>query len=247
MAGNGVGGNPWCDEYYWDAAGSQLVNGSITYKDVPAGVYEFKITDGSWHEAGGTEWAFSALNTACSSDNVLEGSNGNIKLVTTKTQDITIAFDGTNICVTGEFSSGVEISSYTIVGEYALMGDSWNSTAPENDMTETSPGVFTLVKSNRSLLATSYGYKVVGNHSYSVFEYPASGNNLITIPADGNYDVTFTFTPASNTLTAEAVQSTSTGMEKIYKGQCAHILIRDGQIFIIRGDKTYTITGQEVK
>ena len=248
VAGNGSNGNPWCDEKYWVADGSLLVNGEITFNDVPAGAYEFKITNGKWHEAGGTEWAFGELDNTCSSDNILEGSNGNIKLVTTKTQDITIAFDGTHICVTGEFSNGVVITSYTIVGDYSLVGSGWETDDTNNDMTETSPGVFTLVKTNRSLSATPYGYKVVGNHSYSAFEYPASGNNSITIPEAGNYDVTFTFTPATSTLTADAVKSTPAALDEINASNTQTLkLLKDGQFYILRDGEIFNAQGARVE
>ena len=250
VAGNGGTGNSWCNGKYWNAAGSQLVNGEITFNDVPAGIYEFKITNGKWHDNGGTEWAFGALNASCSSPNVLNGGsdeNGNIKLVTTKTQDITIAFDGTHICVTGEFSNGVAITSYTIVGDYALVGAGWDTDETENDMTETSSGVFTLVKTNRSLSATAYAYKVVGNHSYSAFEYPTSGNNSLTINAAGKYDVTFTFTPASSTLTAEAVLSSSTGIDNTAADAIVRKEFRNGQLLIEKNGKVFNALGIEVK
>lgn len=250
VAGNGGTGNSWCNGKYWDAAGSQLVDGEITFSDVPAGIYEFKITNGKWHDNGGTEWAFGALNASCSSPNVLNGGsdeNGNIKLVTTKTQDITIAFDGTHICVTGEFSNGVAITSYTIVGDYALVGAGWDTDETENDMTETSSGVFTLVKTNRSLSATSYGYKVVGNHSYSAFEYPAGNNNVISIPAAGNYDVTFTFTPASSILTAEAIQSSATALDETATNASATKRLVNGQLLIEKNGCTYNAQGIRIK
>jgi len=39
----------------------------------------------------------------------------------------------------------------------------------------------------------------------------------------------------------------STGIESILTGENAAKVLRNGQILILRGDKTYTLTGAEVK
>ena len=50
------------------------------------------------------------------------------------------------------------------------------------------------------------------------------------------------------TLVKEGSSGTATSMEGVsHKEQNATKILRDGQIFILRGDKTYTLTGQEVK
>lgn len=50
------------------------------------------------------------------------------------------------------------------------------------------------------------------------------------------------------TLVKEGSSGTATSMEGVsHKEQNATKILRNGQIFILRGDKTYTITGQEVK
>ncbi|MBQ3673327.1 MAG: hypothetical protein II928_02500 [Paludibacteraceae bacterium] len=206
VAGNGVGGNPWCDETNWMANGSPMKNGVITFHDVPAGVYEFKITDGVW--GMGHEASYGSVDLNCCSPNVLNGgtdASGNIKLITSITQDITITYDGHKICVTGIFDdpSSVTIHTYTVVGDYNLLGSGWDVDDDNNNMTYTAEGVYTLTKSSVSLVASStYQYKVVGNHSYSVFELPASGNNnMLTVTETGYYDVVFTLDLNANTLT----------------------------------------------
>lgn len=50
------------------------------------------------------------------------------------------------------------------------------------------------------------------------------------------------------TLVKEGSSGTATSMEGVpHKEQNATKILRNGQIFILRGDKTYTLTGQEVK
>ena len=256
VAGNGGGGS-WCDGRYWSPNSSPMVNNTITFANVPAGIYEFKITDGQW--GNGHEWAFGAVDATCSSANVLNGGDGptgNIKLITSVTQDITITFDGTHICVFGAFDepSVVVISSYTIVGDSRLVGSSWNVADDSNDMTQLSPGIFTLTKNNRTLVATvPYEYKAVGNHDYTVYQLPANGNNTISVTETGDYDVVFTLNinEDPNTLTAvvtKVPEDDPTAIRDVQSdnAQCAKVL-RNGQLFIQRDGKTYTVQGQEVR
>ena len=255
VAGNGQMGNPWCDEWVWVADGSPMYNNSVTYHDVPAGAYEFKITDGQW--GIGHEWAFGSVDSECSSANVLNGgsdNNGNIKLLTSLTQDITISFDGDKICVLGTFDdpNSLEITEYTIVGDYGLMGVAWDVASTENNMTLTAPGVYTLTKKNVAFSSAEqvYNYKVVGNHNYSVFQLPVTDGQTIRVNEEGLYDVIFTLNlnGSQPTLSAEAIKVVSTAIHPVNSDniQCAKIL-RNGQLFIIRDGRMYTVQGQEVK
>ena len=251
VAGNGGSGNPWCDGLYWSPNGSAMTNGTITYHDVPAGTYEFKITDGQW--GTGHEWAYGAVDATCCSANVQNGgsdSNGNIKLITSITQDITITFDGTNICVTGTFDdpNSVEITSYTIVGDNRVFESWWDVADTHNDMTETTTGIWTLTKYGVTLVANvNYEYKMVGNHSYSVFQLPAgNNNNILTVTESSNYDIVFTYDRSANTLTHVATMLTGVENTRADEIQSQKI-IRDGQLLILRNGRTYNAQGAEVK
>ena len=251
VAGNGSTANPWCDGLYWSPNGSAMTNGTITYHDVPAGTYEFKITDGQW--GTGHEWAYGAVDATCCSANVQNGgsdSNGNIKLITSITQDITITFDGTNICVTGTFDdpNSVEITSYTIVGDNRVFESWWDVADTKNDMTETTTGVWTLTKYGVTLVANvNYEYKMVGNHSYSVFQLPAgNNNNILTVTESSNYDIVFTYDRSANTLTHVATMLTGVENTRADEIQSQKI-IRDGQLLILRNGRTYNAQGAEVK
>lgn len=90
-------GNAWKA----DLAERQL-NGSneITLSDLPAGIYEFKLTNGSWAwSLGGQEH----LNSACSSAAVTSG-NGNVKFKIESAQDVTISYNPATqkICLSAE-------------------------------------------------------------------------------------------------------------------------------------------------
>ncbi len=74
----------------WNAAAEdgKLVNGSITFQAVPAGTYEFKLTNGSWAWSIGRD----NLNSECTTITV-DGEYSNVRFQTTEIQDITISYD----------------------------------------------------------------------------------------------------------------------------------------------------------
>lgn len=107
---------------------------------------------------------------------------------------------------TGEAEFGEKI--WTIAGVEALMGSDWSPTDENNDMTNQGDGTFQLVKTNVALKAGDYQFKVLANHSWTE-NYGADGvadgaNVVLTIEADGNYDVTFVWNPDSKELYATA-------------------------------------------
>ena len=51
----------------------------------------------------------------------------------------------------------------------------------------------------------------------------------------------------SNTTITAYFEKLSEGLEAVFSGEHAAKIFRNGQIFILRGDKTYTLTGAEVK
>ncbi len=193
----------------WDP-GVYPINGTAVFEDVPAGTYEFKVTDGSWTNALGTGAVDASQSTPGynpSADNV----TFTIKSVAT----ITITTDGTSIILKSTVPFGnVEITSYTIVGAEALLGVNWDTNAEDNNMTQDGSN-WVLVKKGVELTAGDYGYKVVGNHSYSVYQNPQSGDNTLTIDADGIYDVTFTLIVSEGYLEAVATPATSTDLEDV--------------------------------
>ena len=99
----------------------------------------------------------------------------------------------------------VEITSYTIVGDSALVGAAWNPELTANDMVLQEDGTYKLVKENVELEAKGYEYKVTANHTWQVWEVPMQGNQTLNIAEAGKYNVTFTLTLGEeNVLTAEA-------------------------------------------
>lgn len=191
----------------WDAAGYPI-NGTAVFEDVPAGTYEFKVTNGTWTNALGT----SAVDASQSTPGY-NPSADNVTFTIKSAATITITTDGTSIILKSTVPFGnVEITSYTIVGDELLLGVNWDTNAEENNMTQDG-SQWVLEKKGVELTAGDYGYKVVGNHSYSVYQNPQQGNNTLTIDADGTYDLTFTLTVSEGYLEATATLVSEGGEE----------------------------------
>lgn len=217
VAGNGKAGNPWCDGKSWNAAGSEMVDNTITFKDVPAGTYEFKVTDGNWNSETTPAINLNVFDMdAASSTPGYEGTD-NIKFTITATADITISVSAENkitLKSTVPFGS-VNVTSWTIAGEDALLGEAWNPASAANEMKEVSAGIFELVKKGVSLTAKTYEYKVCANKDWGIKEIPASGNQKLEVEQDGVYDITFRLYVADSYLEAEIAESTETAIEDV--------------------------------
>ena len=99
VAGNGTSGNPWCDGKSWKIDGSAMTEQdgvwTVTFQEVPVGSdYQFKVTDGK-----NTWIGVQKYNRECS--NIYARGTDNIKFGITEIQDITISYDGSQICVNG--------------------------------------------------------------------------------------------------------------------------------------------------
>ena len=91
----------------------------------------------------------------------------------------------------------------TIAGDGVLLGESWTPGSTANKMTKQNNGTYTLVKEGVTLEKKAYEYKVTdGSWDWSVGK---NGNNAsLSINPAGKYNVTFTYTPSSNTVSAAA-------------------------------------------
>lgn len=187
----------------WDANAHpmDLETATITFSNVAIGAYQFKVTDGSWDDGH----VFTDLADDCS-DKVRGGNGENIQIYLAEVGDVTVALVEGKVRVVGNFSD-VVINNWTIVGSKILLGttNEYDKDAVDNEMTE-NEGVWTLIKNKVELTAQTYGYKVVANHNWNEGQYPeGTGHQDLVIAEDGLYDITFTWTPATNVLTAEAV------------------------------------------
>ena len=83
--------------------------------------------------------------------------------------------------------------TYTVAGNAGILnGEAWNPESETNRMTSTDGVTYTLEVKNAVLTAGNYEYKVCEDGGYDVM-YPAGDNAPLTIPADGTYDITYTY------------------------------------------------------
>ena len=85
---------------------------------------------------------------------------------------------------------------YTIVGPESVFGSDWNVNYYDNRMIHGADGIYYWFK-NEVELNGNFELKIVGNHNYSLYEWPiGEGNNWIAnVPEAGYYDIMITFNP----------------------------------------------------
>ena len=141
----------------------------ITFEDVAAGTYGFKIVkNGSW----ASSWP---------------GENYSITL--SDESDVTITFDPSDNSIDVAIVSGGAVvpDTYVVAGVAGLCGSEWNATDEANKMTENN-GVYTITYTN--VAAGEYELKVVKNGGTWIGG--ADGNNVcFTVTAACDITVTY--------------------------------------------------------
>lgn len=242
--GNEDPNSVWCDGADWSLSATPLFGDSIVYESLQTGmVFQFKVTKGSWTGALNINNVLAECRA-----NYVYGSD-NITFQMAEAGPVVIKVIGDSVGVYGNFADpdAVVISSYTIVGDEALMGTGWSVTDANNDMTEVN-GVWSLVKEDVEIAAGKYWYKVVGNHSYSVYEFPgANQSNEYEFFESGVYTLTFTFIPGDEpSLTLSALKTSTAVGENVISNEPVKF-IHNGQVCIRRNGMIFTVTGTRVQ
>lgn len=214
IAGNGdesgATHGTWCNQKYWwqDEPNSRLdaTTLSKTYTSLPAGDYEFKITNGRWEDGGGTVWAAGNIDPETSSHGYIGNGTNNIKFYLDETDDITITFNPETekislVSANGFFPCNV----FSVVGQAELLGvAAWDAAETATELTPKGDGTYEYVLRNRNLTVGSYEYKIIGGHGWGGdWEFPSS-NATLSITEDGIYDIVFTLNPAERTQNSVA-------------------------------------------
>jgi len=237
MAGNGSSTNNWCCGMKWSVDGCAMISGAYSTK-VPAGTYEFKVTEGDWN----VSYGYSSVDASASTSGY-EGSD-NVKFTVSAEANINVTFDGMYIVLTSDVPFGsVTISSWTIAGDEALLGSYWDPAATDNDM-QLIAGAYMLEKTVY-LTQGDYDYKACANHAWGIKEIPASGNQTLTIAANGNYTVTFSMDAQGTTLGAFA--ELSTGLKDIKASDKVVKFLDNGNLYILQEGKKFNALGTEIK
>lgn len=208
IAGDGNATNNWCCGLSWKEAGCLLDGpGNSKSFSLQPGTFNFKVTDGTW----ANNWGFYNLSTA-STSGTIDGGGGNVQFTLAVAATVTVSFDedAKEITVTSTQPFGpLVISSWTLVGDEALVGVDWDPAATENDLAFVG-GVYQITKTGVTLAADGlYQYKFAANHAWSIKEFPASGNEDLVVPTDGVYDIVFALNPATGEYGADAQLSTA--------------------------------------
>ena len=204
ITGNGASGNAWCNGNSWQPGicNNKLVNNQITFNNLPAGDYEFKITNGSWGVSYGHSSNFDEANST-ESDYIsyINTGDDNIKITTTECSDITVNFNSSTkkISVTASFHE----SKYYLMGaDTDGDGNTDNNWEPDPifELTPKSDNANELVLLGASIPAVN-SIKIVkkspcGDEFFanvkivSPVPYSGGGNNNITLQK-GTYDFYF--------------------------------------------------------
>jgi len=227
----------------WDLAKALPMEGDSIVMGLTAGVYEFKVLVGR-------AWA-GALNAAkvsktLSSANVRGTDNIHVAVADLCTMKVKVV--GDSVVVLGSFLANDPVDVYTVVGDPDLLGSNWDLNDAANEMVE-NENAFTLVKEHVALVAKSYKWKVVGDHSWTV-QFPASGDYNLVIAEAGTYTVTFTLDLAAevpgNAVAVKEEPVDPTALENIAT-ENVEKFVRDGKIYIRRGEHIYTTSGAMVE
>ena len=215
IAGNGdASRGDWCNQKNWwtDEPNSRLdaTTLSKTYTALPAGTYEFKLTNGKWVSDGGTVWAASAVNNETSSKGYRgNGDEANIEFDLQAPTDVTISFNPETGKISLVSSNGYFLSNvYSVVGVESLVGFNWDNMEASTEMTNNGDGTYTYTINDKYLAAGDYDYKIIGGHRWGDgCEYPNT-NATLSIAEAGYYTIVFTLNPVAETQTCVATPVT---------------------------------------
>ena len=146
-----------------------------------------------------------------------------------------VSFDET----TKDVIVNIAILNFTVVGGAGILnGVDWDPTSETNRMTSTDGVTYTLEVKNAELTAGNYEYKVCEDGNWIV-TYPAGPNATLTIPANGTYDITFTYKVGDAEPSAEATPVGTGG------GTETGISLVNGSTNAT--DRIYNLQGRQVK
>ena len=186
-----------------------------TYSNLAAGDFQFKITNGTWDYTKG----FDNVDASTSTPGYTNNENGNVCFTLTSSTSITISFNAETEKITlkadgiDKFedvpNTEVEITSYTICGDFPCFNGDWSPTNTANDMLKGENGIWTKKYENVTLEAKTYQYKVAANNNWgNNGEFPTNeANQEYIINEAGIYNLTFSYNPTTPELKCEATKT----------------------------------------
>ena len=228
----------------WDIDNAILMENGTIDLNLTEGDYQFKIVlQKSW-----TGLQLTCQNLAPEAPAALTcDENQNVCFTLTEAATITISVVDGAIMVAGLPEEVEEPVIYTIVGEEALVGVNWDPAATANDMTKLEDNSYQLIKTNVTLEAGDYEYKVIAGHAWNGWELPVSVNQTLTIEEENTYIVTFALTADLSTLTAEAVAQNPSAIDNTESHNAMQKVLMNGHLYILVDGALYNVQGVIVK
>lgn len=84
LTGNGT----WTGGEEWNEKAAPMESNTISFKQLPAGQYKFKVTNGTWNRS----WGFGAVDASCSTKGYTGDTDGNVVFSISAPADVTISF-----------------------------------------------------------------------------------------------------------------------------------------------------------
>ncbi len=178
------------------------------YENVPAGSYEFKVTNGTWDVSwgnGSDNYVFT-LDAVSNVTITFNAESGSIGLFTE-----TVDEEPTDPSEPEETDPSEPEAVYYVAGMEALCGSNWNPTDANNQMTYVAEsGLYEITYEN--VPAGSYEFKVTSGdwNQPSWGAATATGNYEFTLDAVSNVTITFNAETETIGLTTEAVDEEPT-------------------------------------
>ena len=142
---------------------------TMTYYSVPAGTYEFKVTDGSWSNSWGMDGA-------------------NYQLTTEAECNVTIIFNDETKVIEVKLA---EVAPYFVAGSFDLCGANWDPGFAANKMTLGADGVY--FKTFKNVPAGSHEFKITNGSWDKNWGVDGPGGANCAFTTDEAYNVTVTF------------------------------------------------------
>ena len=222
-----VAGNDRLCGSHWDACDSAnemeyIGNGYYckVYENVPAGIYEFKVTDGSWENTWGDGTGDSG------NCRILVEKDGSTVTVWFSSNDGIVSYDGARP-LPENYPKDYYVAGPPTLCHYA----NWQPMSSKNQMTLGGDGVYTKVYTD--VPADSYEIKVTDGTWYNCWGAADSDENYgFTVDTNGS-TVTVYFDPISKLVNAEIV---------FPDGGCAHQYdsVVTPPCCVMEGQTTYT-------
>ncbi|MEE1155118.1 MAG: hypothetical protein UH241_08190, partial [Acutalibacteraceae bacterium] len=127
---------------------------TITFADVAAGSYGFKVTDGTWANSWGANGGNYTITLSAKADVTVNFDSA--------TKEITVVSDGLGSFVLNY----IAVVGNGVKGSAWLNGEAWNTATKTNVLTEVEKGVWSITYENVAA-AEDYQCKFIANDSYT--------------------------------------------------------------------------------